>query len=140
MNSIWDLVLYEWCIREKNLTLFLNTNMHGVEMENESLPQHLELNWDKPKKFNTILLTFDTNTGRRENLPLFRYPDCVKDYDLEARNDGEWKTIVSGRDNYHRRCTHRFDAIAADRLRLNVLATNGAPRARVFEIRVYNEA
>ena len=24
MNSLWDLVLYEWCIREKNLTLFRN--------------------------------------------------------------------------------------------------------------------
>src|SRR5687767_6945341 len=32
MNCHWDLVLYEWVIREPNLTLFLNTHMHQVEM------------------------------------------------------------------------------------------------------------
>ena len=32
INSQWDLVLYEWAIREKNLTLFLNTSMREVEM------------------------------------------------------------------------------------------------------------
>ena len=52
----------------------------------QALPQHVELAWKSPQSFNTVLLTFDTNTGRRENLPLFRYPDCVKDYDLQARS------------------------------------------------------
>ncbi|MFH1738231.1 MAG: FAD-dependent oxidoreductase [bacterium] len=28
MNCHWDLVLYEWVIREPNITLFLNTHMH----------------------------------------------------------------------------------------------------------------
>src|SRR5262245_34096583 len=32
MNCHWDLVLYEWAMREKNLTLFLNTHMHQVRM------------------------------------------------------------------------------------------------------------
>src|ERR1700749_388282 len=36
MNSHWDLVLYEWVKREKNLTLFLNTTMREVEMADES--------------------------------------------------------------------------------------------------------
>jgi hypothetical protein len=36
MNSHWDLVLYEWAMREKNLTLFLNTTMREVEMSDES--------------------------------------------------------------------------------------------------------
>ena len=35
-NSQWDLVLYEWARREKNLTLFLNTTMREVEMSDES--------------------------------------------------------------------------------------------------------
>jgi len=38
-----------------------------------------------------------------------------------------------------RRRTHRFDRIKTDRLKLNVLATNGAARARVCEI-LYDEA
>lgn len=36
MNSQWDLVLYEWARREKNLHLFLNTTMREVEMRDES--------------------------------------------------------------------------------------------------------
>src|ERR1700677_1771081 len=36
MNSHWDLVLYEWAKREKNMTLFLNTTMREVEMADES--------------------------------------------------------------------------------------------------------
>jgi hypothetical protein len=103
------------------------------------LPAHVELAWDKAQAFNTVVLTFDTNTGRRENGPLFRYPDCVKDYDVEARVEGAWKTLASARDNYMRRREHRFDRVDADQLRLKVLATNGGPTARVYEIRVYDE-
>ncbi len=33
MNAHWDLVLYEWAIREPKLTLYLNTHMHRVLME-----------------------------------------------------------------------------------------------------------
>ncbi len=36
MNSQWDLVLYEWARREKNLHLLLNTTMREVEMKDES--------------------------------------------------------------------------------------------------------
>jgi FAD dependent oxidoreductase len=36
MNSQWDLILYEWAKREKNLTLFLNTTMREVEMADEA--------------------------------------------------------------------------------------------------------
>jgi hypothetical protein len=124
----------------------VNTGTHrpdrwtNIWISESSLPQHIELAWPKPQRFNTVLITFDTNTGRRENEPLFRYPDCVKDYDVEAMVGGAWKTIASGRENYMRRCTHRFEAVEAEKLRLKVLATNGAPMARVYEIRVYAES
>ncbi|MCC6586171.1 MAG: FAD-dependent oxidoreductase [Bryobacterales bacterium] len=36
MNSIWDLVLYDWVVREPNLTLFLNTTAREVEMKDPS--------------------------------------------------------------------------------------------------------
>jgi hypothetical protein len=106
----------------------------------QALPQHVELAWKGPQSINTVLLTFDTNQGRRENAPLFRYPDCVKDYDLQARVNGSWTTLAQSRGNYMRRRQHRFDRVSADALRLNVLATNGAKSARVYEIRVYDEA
>jgi hypothetical protein len=64
----------------------------------------------------------------------------VKDYELEARVNGTWKTIASVKGNYLRRREHRFERVRADRLRLNVMSTNGAPAARVYEVRVYDEA
>jgi hypothetical protein len=112
----------------------------NIWISEAKLPAHVELKWDGAQKFNTVILTFDTNPGRRENAALFRYPDCVKDYDLEAQVGGAWKTILSVRDNYMRRRTHTFDRVEAQQLRLNVLATNGAKCARVYEIRVYDEA
>ncbi len=36
MNCHWDLVLYEWAVREKSLTLFLNTTMREVEMKDSA--------------------------------------------------------------------------------------------------------
>jgi flavin-dependent dehydrogenase len=36
MNSVWDLVLYEWVVREPNITLFLNTTVREVEMRDAS--------------------------------------------------------------------------------------------------------
>ncbi|MCX6625922.1 MAG: FAD-dependent oxidoreductase, partial [Acidobacteria bacterium] len=38
LNAQWDLVLYEWAVREKNLSLFLNTTMREVEMRD---PAHI---------------------------------------------------------------------------------------------------
>ena len=59
---------------------------------------------------------------------------------LGGNSSSEVRLYPEGRDNYMRRCSHRFDSVSADALRLNVLATNGAPSARVYEIRVYDEA
>ncbi|RLF01830.1 MAG: hypothetical protein DRJ64_10095 [Thermoprotei archaeon] len=35
INSVWDLVLYEWVTCEPNLKAFLNTRVIGVEMKND---------------------------------------------------------------------------------------------------------
>ena len=104
------------------------------------LPAWIELQWPSVKQFNTIQLTFDTDANRRLTLPLFRYPDCVRDYRLECGSAGGWQSIAEVKGNYARRRVHRFETMQSDRVRLTVLATNGAPSARVYEIRVYRES
>jgi hypothetical protein len=104
-----------------------------------TLPQSLELAWDTPQRFNRMEICFDTNMNRRVRLPLFRYPECVKDYRIECRVNGTWTTLHEEHDNYQRRRVHNFDAVNADQLWLTVLATNGVPEARVYEVRVYLE-
>jgi hypothetical protein len=39
--------------------------------------------------------------------------------------------------NFQRRRIHDFPPTEATKVRLDVLATNGAPTARVYEVRVY---
>ncbi|MPZ18222.1 MAG: FAD-dependent oxidoreductase [Luteitalea sp.] len=105
----------------------------------QRLPAWIALQWPAPQSFNTIHVTFDTDANRRVTLPLFRYPDCVRDYRVECWSNGAWKTLVEARDNYVRRRVHRFDTVQSERVRLTILATNGAPSARVYEMRVYLE-
>lgn len=103
------------------------------------LPAWLQLKWPRPIQFNTVQLSFDTNINRRIRHPLFRYPECVKDYTLEYASGGAWKLLHEEKGNYMRRRVHRFDVVTSDRLRLTVHTTNGVPNARVYEVRVYNE-
>jgi hypothetical protein len=104
----------------------------------QAMPQWVELRFDKPVKFNTVYLTFDTDMNNPPmtyaNKP--RVPQCVRDYELIA--DGR-QTLAVGRENFQRRRVHRFPALEATTLRLNIAATNGDPSARVHEIRVYHE-
>jgi hypothetical protein len=106
----------------------------------EKLPASLTLAWEKPIRFNCVEIVFDTNMNRRVRLPFYRYPECVKEYSLEIANGGAWETVAAESDNYMRRRVHRFGTVTSDRLRMNVLGVNGVPNARVYEVRVYEEA
>lgn len=105
----------------------------------KKLPACIELEWDTQQEFNQVQLTFDTDQNRRVILPLFRYPDCVKDYVIEYHNGTSWNKILDQKDNYIRRRVHQFDKIIANKLRITILSTNGADTARIYEVRVYNE-
>jgi hypothetical protein len=105
----------------------------------QALPASIVLEWKSQVVFNKVQLTFDTDQNRRMILPLFRYPDCVKDYVIEYHNGTSWKKILSQEDNYIRRREHQFDTVKTNKLRITVLATNGAGTARIYEVRVYNE-
>lgn len=55
----------------------------------QKLPAWLQLTWSEPVTWNTVQLAFDTDQNRRATL--FRFPDCVTDYSLEARSAVGWK-------------------------------------------------
>jgi len=103
------------------------------------LPAWVELRWPKPVRFNQVEITFDTDVNRRITLPLFRYPECVSDYELAIDMKSGWNTVATETGNYFRRRVHRIEPVSSDGLRLGVTATNGARTARVYAIRVYNE-
>jgi len=103
------------------------------------LPAWIELRWPRAIRFNTVQLTFDTDVNRRATLPQFRYPDCVKRYEVSIPRGMTWTPVVEESDNYYRRRVHRFTQIETDRLRITVHETNGAASARIYEARVYSE-
>ena len=70
--------------------------------------------------------------------PFFKAPECVRDYDIFTRIDGVWEKAVAVEGNFHRKRVHRFDAVVADAIRINVTATNGGPSARIYEVRIYS--
>jgi len=105
----------------------------------EPLPQWLELDFGQPTVFDAVYLTFDTSLTGREP-PAANVPECVMDYWLLVPAGDAWRELIAVQGNYQRRRIHRFPAATAQRLRLEVLATNGDKSARVFEVRVYNEA
>jgi hypothetical protein len=107
----------------------------------QSLPQSLTLEWDRPQAFDAVYLTFDTylNEDHPELPSLWKAPQCVRDYLVEARAGGARKTVAAVVGNYQRRRIHRFRPVRARELRLTVTATNGDPSARVYEVRVCRE-
>jgi hypothetical protein len=105
-----------------------------------SLPAWLELRWPKPQPIAAIELTFDGNLVREFHTypALYRDPQCVRDYTVEAWQQGAWHPLVNVAGNYQRHRRHRLDKpITTDKLRVVMHATNGDPVAALYEIRCY---
>jgi hypothetical protein len=66
MNSVWDRTLYEWVLREKNLSLFLNTTVREVEMKDPStiLAVHgVQMGSERKFLFTATLFVDSTGDG-----------------------------------------------------------------------------
>ncbi|EME19625.1 MULTISPECIES: FAD-dependent oxidoreductase [Rhodococcus] len=103
------------------------------------LPQWLRLDWATPQSVCQVQLTFAGHLLREYHAypPLYRDPQTVRDYAVEALVDGEWHEIVKVTGNIRTRVVHTFDAVQTSALRLMIYATNGDPSAGVYEIRCY---
>ncbi len=112
--------------------------------ESATLPATLTLTLPSPKNIKEIHLTFDTGLERELILSASDHhnaksvrgpqPETVKDYRLLLDN----RVITEVMDNYLRKRIHILPMAARGIcLELQVLATNGAPTARIYEIRAY---
>ena len=76
--------------------------MSFVQIRRTALPAWIELSLAKRETLQSVQLTFDTNVNRRIRHPLFRYPECVKTYDVAVYTGAGGKlwprsrTIISG--------------------------------------------
>lgn len=108
----------------------------------------IELAWAEATSIQQVLITFDTGfqreltltsaDGHNKHIIRAAQPETVKDYVIEAKNAlGAWKTVVEVSENHQRLCRHTFEPVSTTALRLKITSTNGAPEARVYEIRCY---
>ncbi len=98
-------------------------------------PQHLELDFGREQSISRVELIFDTNLDKPCYCGVPR--ECVRDYEVQAWQDGQWQTVLNVTGNYQRRRLHTFDPVSAGKFRLLVTATNGDPSARVYEFRCF---
>jgi hypothetical protein len=103
------------------------------------LPETLLLKFDGEPRISEVRLTFDNDLNREwgRTEPLFVAPELVRDYRIDAFVGGRWRLMDGVMGNRRRHRVHRIGPVEAGALRLGVLATNGAPSARVYEVRVY---
>ena len=102
----------------------------------QPLPQWLEIDLGCAREIGSVHVTFDTNLDRI--VAEGPAPECVRDYVVSYWDGQAWRELARGEGNHHRRCVHRFAPVSAARIRLEVLGTNGAPEARVYEVRAYS--
>jgi len=107
----------------------------------EEFPQTIEVNFGKPVQFNTVCLTFDTNLNKEYfyTPPLYRAPECVRDYTIEYLGGKEWRSLTSVKGNYQSRRIHTFRTVVSSKIKVTIHATNGSRSAHIYGIRVYDE-
>ncbi|HEY8458346.1 MAG TPA: FAD-dependent oxidoreductase [Actinopolymorphaceae bacterium] len=103
------------------------------------LPQWLELRWSEPKVVRNVVVAFDTNLDlRTDQRPGFhRTPECVRDWRVLAETAEGWREVYAETGNYLRHRDVQIPLTETSALRIEVLATNGADEARIYEVRVY---
>lgn len=111
-----------------------------------SNPPWLELAWEQPVRVSCIHVIFNDEVNEdlinlhHHTTPFEVMPELVRDYRIEARSSGEWTTVAGERGNRKRKQVHTLARpVTADRIRIVIEATNGAPHAEVVEVRVYEE-
>ena len=111
----------------------------------QPMPQSIELDLARNTELNAVYLTFDTDLNDQRHASWEFKPDermvpeTVRDYRVEVFDGQQWTVVAQVENNYQRHRRHRFNPVTASRVRVVVQATNGAPSARIFEIRLYNE-
>ncbi|OAM91656.1 FAD-dependent oxidoreductase [Termitidicoccus mucosus] len=112
--------------------------------ESHTVPAWIELTWPTTRVISEIHLTFDSGFQRELKLSPSDHhskktirgpqPELARDYSLLL--DGNNVLSITG--NYLRKRVHLLKTpVTAKSLRIEIATTNGAPKARLFEVRVY---
>ena len=115
--------------------------------QSEGLNAELQLEWNKPQKFTSVEMKFDTNLQRlmmmhknpakNKGQVLSIPPELVKDLSVEARINGQWKEVGKKEYNITRLVKVNFDEVRATAIRVKLKNTHGKENIRMYEVRCY---
>ena len=105
----------------------------------QALPQWLELTFQKKAQIDSVSVVFDTDmtnpgTCWHAGSKAPGVATCVKDYTVEVFDGSNWICVADIQENFMRKRNHYFDAITAEKIRINVHSTWGDPSARIIEV------
>jgi hypothetical protein len=115
----------------------------NVWLSDGPAPQWLRLDLPEPAEVGLIQIAWGLDFHRSffQMPACFRAPECARDYRLTALgSDGQERVWAEVEGNVQRLCRHQRpegldDKVAA--VRLEVLATHGAARVEIDEVRLY---
>ncbi|MFE7698793.1 FAD-dependent oxidoreductase [Microbacterium keratanolyticum] len=108
-------------------------------------PEWVQLSWDAPVKAAEIRLVLNDDVNEYMNnlhyvrKPFRVIPELLADIDIEVRVDGQWSSVAKIRENRRRHVIVPIEPKMVDAVRIVALRTNGARRAQMCEVRVYEE-
>ena len=109
----------------------------------QSFPQWVQLAWPVPQTVACIELAWAGHLLRELHAtpPFFRDPQCAADYSISALIEGDWRELVTEKQNYQRHRRHVLAAVVSTtQLRIVTHATHGDASAAIYEVRCYDSA
>ena len=107
----------------------------------------LQLEMQSPAAISMVQVVLDSNFNLEKKISLSSRrlkqqengvpKELLKDFDIVLLKDGKETARTAVRENYHRLVRLPFEQVPCDTVKLEAIATNGIPEARVFEIRLY---
>ena len=116
--------------------------------QSESLPAHVNFEWEKPVTISKVEIKCDTNTRRNlmlrhdsrndETFSNTVPPELLKSLKLEIRLQGKWTEMGDKQDNNRRLIKFNFKLAKTTAIRITLEETYGAKVARLYEVRCYS--
>lgn len=111
-------------------------------------PAWIELSWKEPQTLKQVQLTFDSGFHREltltsadshnKHMVLAPQPELARDYRVIVRDENDQEVEVAKvTGNNVRLRRHDFAPIAAKSVRIEIAATHGDEKARLYEVRCY---
>lgn len=123
---------------------FGGPQLWSSERLRDGVEEWVQLEWTEPQTVARVDALFNDdpdehlNNLHRDPKVFDVMPELVRDYRLEGRVDGTWRTLATVEANHHRRRVHELaEPTRLDALRLVVSRTNGADTAQLVSLRAF---